>query len=234
LLAAGLGALHALSPGHGKTVMAAYLVGSSGTARHAVILGLVVTMSHTMGVLALALVTLLAADTLPPERLYPMLGLSSGAIVIGIGIWLLVSRWRALAAERAHRRDHRQGIGHGHGHGKGREYDPSRTTLSWRALFSLGLAGGLVPSASALLLLLGAIAVGRPEYGLALVVAFGAGMAVVLSGIGILMVHAAHLIERVPRLHSLSRLAPALPWVTAVLVLAAGLYLTGQALARQL
>ncbi len=233
LLAAGLGALHALSPGHGKTVMAAYLVGSRGTARHAVVLGLIVTAAHTMGVVGLALVTLLASDFLPPERLYPILGLSSGAIVIGIGVYLLAARWRAVSSARRHRLDHAHGGDHGHEHHHEHAL-PAGTTLSWGALFSLGLAGGLVPSASALLLLLGAIAIGKPAYGLALAIAFGAGMAVVLSGIGILMVRASRLVERMPRLGGLWRFNPAIPWLTAVVVLGAGIYLTTQALAQPL
>ncbi len=228
VLAAGLGALHALSPGHGKTVMAAYLVGSRGTARHAVVLGLVVTAAHTMGVVGLALVTLLASDILPPERLYPILGLSSGAIVIAIGVWLLLARWSAVTGARRHR------LEHAHGHDHDHDHLPAGTKLSWRALFSLGLAGGLVPSASALLLLLGAIAVGQPAYGVVLAIAFGAGMAVVLGGIGILMVHATKLVERVPRLGPLWRLTPAVPWLTAVVVLGAGIYLTSQALTQPL
>ena len=238
VLAAGLGALHAISPGHGKTVMAAYLVGSRGSARHAVVLGLIVTAAHTVGVVGLALVTLLASDILPPERLYPVLGLSSGAIVIGIGLYLLTARWRALTAARRHGLAHAHGDEHAHGehHGQhhGHDHIAAGSNLSWRALFSLGLAGGLVPSASALLLLLGAIAAGQPAYGLALAIAFGAGMAVVLSGIGILMVRASGFVQLVPQLGGLARFTPALPWMTAVIVLVAGIYLTGQALTQPL
>lgn len=233
-LAAGLGALHALSPGHGKTVMAAYLVGSRGTARHAVVLGLVVTAAHTTGVVGLALVTLLASDILPPERLYPILGVSSGAIVIAIGVWLLLARWSAVTGARRRRLAHAHDHHHDHDHDHGHDHLSAETKLSWRALFSLGLAGGLVPSASALLLLLGAIAVGQPAYGVVLAIAFGAGMAVVLGGIGILMVHATKLVERVPRVGPLLRLTPAVPWLTAVLVLGAGIYLTSQALTQPL
>ena len=113
LAAAGLGVLHALSPGHGKTVMAAYLVGSRGTARQAIGLGLTVTVSHTLGVLALGALSLSAAAIIPPERLYPILGVVSGAIVVVIGGWLLLrigaivvgrtlrgGRARAIARER--------------------------------------------------------------------------------------------------------------------------------------
>ncbi len=101
LAAAGLGALHAASPGHGKTVMAAYLVGSRGTTRQALGLGLTVTLSHTLGVLALGALSLFAASVIAPERLYPILGTVSGVIVIGLGAWLVLGRMRIIRRERA-------------------------------------------------------------------------------------------------------------------------------------
>jgi ABC-type nickel/cobalt efflux system permease component RcnA len=256
LIALGLGAVHALSPGHGKTVMAAYLVGSRGTARHALGLGLTVTVSHTLGVLALAAVTLLASSFLPPERLYPVLGLASGGIVVAIGGWLLLARYREWVAGRPHGRSD----GHEHTHTPGESHDndetashphehpesgahsygghehshlpPAGARLSWRGLFALGLAGGLVPSASALILLLGSIAAGRLELGVVLVVAFGAGMAVVLGGVGLALVYAGRLFERLPSSAHAARLGRALPTATAVVVLVAGLVLTGQAVTQ--
>ncbi len=235
LLAAGSGAIHAISPGHGKTVMAAYLVGSRGSARHAVALGLTVTVSHTVGVLALAVVALFAAQVIPPERLYPILGVASGATVVGIGCWLVVGRVRILRRARS-----TGDPGHelavaitpgGHGHGEIRHtHVPTRADLTWRSLFALGLAGGLVPSASALLLLLGSLAAGRAGYGLVLVVAFGAGMAVVLAGIGLALVYASRFIERWPRSSSLGRAWDMLPLAAALVVVVAGLYLTSQSL----
>jgi len=247
LIAAGLGAIHAVSPGHGKTVMAAYLVGTQGTARHAVALGLTVTASHTLGVVGLALLTLLAGDLLPPERLYPVLGLASGLIVVALGSWLLVQRVRevrktamlreAHGAGADHRHDHDRHAGdpdlHRHGGIEHSHAPEPGTRLSWRSLFALGLAGGLVPSASALILLLGAIAAGRPAYGLALAVAFGLGMAIVLSGIGLVVVRAGRIFDGMPLLGRFTRLAPALPWVSAAVVTAAGIFLTSQALVQR-
>ena len=90
LLAAALGSLHALSPGHGKTVVGAYLVGTRGTARHAAFLGLTVTITHTIGVFALGLVTLYASHYIVPERLFPVLSLVSGGIVLAIGLSLFI------------------------------------------------------------------------------------------------------------------------------------------------
>src|SRR5437870_7078170 len=81
LVAAALGALHALSPGHGKTIVGAYLVGARGTARHALFLGLVVTATHTLGVYALGLVTLTASQYIVPEQIFPWLGAASVILV---------------------------------------------------------------------------------------------------------------------------------------------------------
>jgi nickel/cobalt exporter len=272
LVAIALGAIHAISPGHGKTTMAAYLVGTRGTAKHAVGLGLTVTVSHTLGVIALAAVTLLAANVLPPERLYPVLGVASGGLVIAIGGSLLISRLRAVRAGRraaaAHTLAHAAGHEHDHDHGPDQEsghepehaaasrhgadghanpgavhshggrahshLPPAGTTLSWRSLFTLGLAGGLVPSASALILLLGSISAGRVAYGIVLVLGFGIGMAVVLGGVGLALVRASRLVERLPTGRTLGRLGGAVQLGTAGLVMVLGVFLTGQALTQVL
>jgi nickel/cobalt exporter len=259
LVAFGLGIAHALSPGHGKTIMAAYLVGSRGTARQAVGLGLSVTVAHTLGVLVLAVITLAAASTLPPERLYPILGAVSGGLVVMIGGSLLFQRLRALWSGRPHQNGHDRGHEHGteHAHGPSHEHDAAHAhshghshghdhshgaadvaqSLSWRRLFALGLSGGLVPSASALILLLGSIAAGRVAYGLVLVVTFGIGMAVVLGGVGLLLVQASRFAERLPGLTAsptFGRIWSAAQLLTAALVLGLGLVLTSQAIGQVL
>ncbi|MCI0489776.1 MAG: sulfite exporter TauE/SafE family protein [Blastocatellia bacterium] len=116
LVAAALGALHALSPGHGKTVVGAYLVGTRGTARHAAFLGLTVTITHTLGVFALGLVTLFASQYIMPERLFPILGLISGALVLAIGVGLFVSRLRAATGRSSHNHTHSHDHSHAHDH----------------------------------------------------------------------------------------------------------------------
>jgi ABC-type nickel/cobalt efflux system permease component RcnA len=264
LVAAGLGALHALSPGHGKTVMAAYLVGPRGTARQALGLGLTVTVAHTVGVLALGVITLWAGAVVPPERLYPVLGLVSGLLVLGIGFYLVLGRVRAWQAEREeasshthghgheHPEDHAHGPGHTHaqpsGHDPDREHrhedadgwhshglarhthtPPAGSDLRWRGLFALGLSGGVVPSVSALILLLGSVSLGRPAYGIVLTVAFGAGMAAVLVGVGMAFVYARGLLERLPARTRSARLASLVPTATALVVLVAGGLITIQA-----
>ena len=231
LIAALVGAGHALSPGHGKTVMAAYLVGSRGGTRHALLLGGAVTTSHTLGVLILAAVVLLAGTVLPAERLYPILTVLSGATVVVIGAVLLIGCFRR--ARRQSTADHEHSGEHVHS-GRVHRHEP-QAPLAWRGLAALGIAGGLVPSTSALILLLGAIGAGQPIYGLALSVAFGIGMATVLTGIGLAMVHGRALIGRLGLGGRRTRLAAAaVPWVTAVVVLVGGLLLTGQTLAVSL
>jgi ABC-type nickel/cobalt efflux system permease component RcnA len=129
LVAAGLGALHALEPGHGKTLVGGYLVGSRGTPRHALLLGLTVTATHTLGVYLLGLVTLVAAQYVLPERLYPVLGMLSGLLLVAVGISLARARLREAFpnGERGRRKPriqvivHHHGQGHGHVHAHGEQ-----------------------------------------------------------------------------------------------------------------
>src|SRR5262249_55974682 len=110
-------AFHALTPGHGKTIVGAYLVGSQGTARHAVFLGLVVTLTHTMGVYLLGLGTLAASAWVVPERLYPWISVLSGLLVVAVGSSLVTSRWRGALAHAHHdHHDHDHVHGHDHDH----------------------------------------------------------------------------------------------------------------------
>ncbi|MBI2773358.1 MAG: High-affinity nickel-transporter [Chloroflexi bacterium] len=221
LAAAALGALHSLTPGHGKTVMAAYLVGMRGTLRQAVALGSVVALSHTAGVLGLALAVLGASSVIAPERVYPYVSALSALIVLGIGVYL-VGR---MIGRRAHTHSHAHGHAAdaaGHDHRDGR--------VGWRALVALGVSGGLIPSASALLLLLAGLSLGRPDLGVVLIVMFGLGMGAVLVGIGLGLVGAGHLAER----HfgdrpAARRIASLLPAATAVTVLLVGIALSVQA-----
>ncbi len=233
LTAAALGGIHAASPGHGKSIMAAYIVGTSGSPVHALVLALSVAVSHTAGVLALGAVTLLASSVILPEQLYPWLTLASGLVVLTIGLGLLV---RAARGARADGHDH----GHTHGHDHTHEHGPAhghRHDLppTWRNLVALGLAGGLVPSASALVVLLSALALGRLGFGLLLIVAFGAGMAVVLTATGLLIVHAGRLIARLapeggsPLHHAVGRAVPVLSALVMTLV---GLVVLVQALGQ--
>ena len=205
LLAAGWGAMHALGPGHGKTVVAAYLVGERGTWRHAVYLGLIVTVTHTISVFALGAIAIFAASVLSADDVYYWLSVASGALVAVLGGFLLVTRLRRIyvslrvAAAQHHdvhghdHHDHEHVHSHDdHGHEHGHSHAPVRP--GWRGLVALGVSGGLVPCPTALVVMLGAIAIGRTVYGLVLVTAFSVGLAGVLTGIGLLMVYGQHLL----------------------------------------
>jgi nickel/cobalt transporter (NicO) family protein len=192
-VAAALGALHALGPGHGKALVGAYLVGSRGTPLHAVLLGATVTVTHTAGVYALGLLTLVAAKYVLPERIYPLLGAASGLFVVAIGVSLARARIRALRAHahvdvRDHRHEHGPGEGHGHAHDHGHDHVRPSEAITLRSLIALGVSGGLLPCPTALVVLLAAISFHDVPLGMALVGAFSIGLAAVLTGIGLLMV----------------------------------------------
>jgi ABC-type nickel/cobalt efflux system permease component RcnA len=223
LAAAGLGAWHALTPGHGKTLVAAWLVGTRGTAAHAVGLGLAVTVSHTLGVLALAALVLVAQQTLAPDLVARILPLVAAVGIVAIGGWMLTAELRRL------RLDRRAAVNaHGHSHA-GPNGPAGDRALTRRSLFALGLAGGIVPSASALLILLGAIAAGRAGFGIVLVVAFGLGMALVLVGVGLAVVRARGWAARIAAASRLRAMAGYVPLVASILVLGVGAWLTLQA-----
>lgn len=264
LTATALGAGHALTPGHGKTLIAAYLVGSRGTPAHAAGLGLSVALSHTLGILVLAGLVVGAQNVLPPDlviRTAPILAASS---IVAIGGWMLYAegrrRWQArktAAAEHHHEADH-HGEAHGHDHGHAHDHDHTHdhgaaeratpapgehrhgnrshthlpapgAAVSWRSLFVLGLAGGLIPSANALVILLVSIAAGRPAFGFVLVLAFGIGMAAVMGGIGLAMTIARGRLDRVSASSALGRASEWLPLAASMFVLSFGVILTIQA-----
>ena len=190
IVAMGLGALHALEPGHGKTMVAAYLVGSRGTARHAVILGLAVTVAHTAGVYLLGGITLYASRYVVPERLYPWLALASGLMIAGLGVALFRQRYSAMVRSHSQSEDHAHVAGHTHHH----HLDPDTSAIRLRSLIALGVSGGIVPCPAALVVLLSAFSMRRTGFGLLLIVAFSLGLSAVLIVIGILIVHARHLV----------------------------------------
>jgi nickel/cobalt transporter (NicO) family protein len=248
--AMALGAGHALTPGHGKTLMGAYLVGTRGTSLHAIALGLSVTVSHTLGILVLAAIVIALRGVISPETFNRIAPVASGILVLGIGTWLVVSQVRGRrrtpptdlldhhhADDHA---DHHQGHAHDdhqpaadgmHSHGGARHshLPQSGSRVSWRSLFVLGLAGGIIPSTNALIILLATIASGRPAYGLVLVIAFGLGMAVVLGGVGLGLVFARDRLDRLPSRSTLGRAASFAPVMAGVLVFGLGIYLTTQA-----
>ena len=234
-VAAVLGAAHALQPGHGKTVVAAYLVGSRGTPRHALFLGATVTATHTAGVYVLGLVTLFLSQYVVPDRLYPILEIVSGLLVVGIGVWLFGSRiFTALGLHRIehghdqHHHEHDHDHEHEHSHG-GHVHSPlPLSSPTWRSLLALGVSGGLLPCPEALMVLLITVAAHRVLFGLLLIVAFSTGLAAVLVGFGMLLVFARGLFQRV---NVSTGLVPrVLPLVSALVIVIAGVVITAQAL----
>src|ERR1700733_7315621 len=217
LIAAGLGALHALEPGHGKTIVAAYLVGTRGTSRHAVLLGLIVTAAHTAGVYLLGGITLYASRWIVPEQLYPWLGVISGLMIAGLASYLFL---RACTGEsEAH--GHQAGQSHSHWFASltrsqfvertsaaapamapattpstAGTLEPADASVPLRQLLTLGITGGMVPCPAALVVLLSALSLHRVGLGLFLIVAFSLGLAAVLIVIGLLMVYARQFMAR--------------------------------------
>ena len=251
LLAMFYGAVHALSPGHGKTMVAAYLAGTKGTARHAFALGATVTIAHTSSVFALGLVTLSLSQFVVPEHLYPWLNLVSGVMVLTVGLYAIRDRLRrwlggpVRAADVGHDHTHgdhghahgdhghadgdhgHQHEDHGHDHGGHGHSHAVPDELSWRTLIALGVSGGMIPCPSALVVLLSAIALHRLAFGMLLIVTFSFGLAAVISGIGLTVLYARRLFLRVP---SSGRVAHALPLVSACVVTSLGVVLTARAL----
>jgi ABC-type nickel/cobalt efflux system permease component RcnA len=192
-IAAGLGALHALEPGHGKTIVAAYLVGSKGTARHALLLGIIVTISHTAGVYLLGAVTLYAQKYILPDRIYPLLGVLSGILIAGMGCYLFLQRF--VGTEFAHTHSHNLSMGGGTPK-EGIRLQSGK--VSARQLLVLGITGGIVPCPAALVVLLSAVALHRTGFGLFLIVAFSIGLAAVLIAMGLVAVYAGRMMSRLP------------------------------------
>ena len=215
LLAFGFGAMHAMSPGHGKTVVGAYLVGSRGTIKHAIFLGLTVTITHTLGVFALGLITLFASNYILPEKIMPFLGFVSGLLVFFIGFSLFKDRlltalgWKSQAEhghehpdghthdEHEHNHDDHSHTHDHHSHGDGLTHTHGGSThshlppenITWKNLLALGISGGLLPCPSALVLMLSAISLGRVGYGLILTVVFSFGLAATLTAFGLIFLY---------------------------------------------
>ena len=211
-LSALLGGLHALTPGHGKTLVAAYLIGSRGTVRHAAALGGIVTLTHTASVIGVGLLALLAGHYILPDVLVPALEVCAGLLVVALGVRLLWARWRTHGGHRHHH-------DHGHYHHEDHHHLP-KGDVRLADLLAMGVSGGLVPCPEALGVMLIAIGLGRIGLGLVLIVAFSLGLAAVLITIGILLVRCKSRLDRLGKPGSAwQRL---LPLVSAVIVTVLG------------
>ena len=198
LFAFGFGAMHAMSPGHGKTVVGAYLVGSRGTVKHAIFLGLTVTITHTVSVFALGIVALFASSYILPERLMPFLSFVSGLLVFFIGLTLFKDRlfsFLGWSAGNLHHDEHDHehlpedelsgSKVQTHTHGGSTHTHAPPENISWRNLLALGVSGGLLPCPSALILMLSAISLNRIGYGIILTLVFSIGLAATLTAVGL-------------------------------------------------
>ena len=255
-IAFALGAAHALTPGHGKTIVAAYLVGSRGTLKHAAFLGAMVTFTHTVSVFLLGMATLFLFQYVVPENITRVLGAVSGLSIVAIGAWMLYKRLRGTGHTHTHdhthdhphdhdhhdHRDHSHDHPHEHGHGHDHGHDHSHMhehgphghshtpeEVSWSGLVALGASGGLVPCESALVLLLSAIALRRVGLGLVLLVSFSLGLAIVLMGIGVLVIYAKNLLPESKRTSG-NPFFRWMPVASAAVVLVLGLLMTGVSL----
>jgi len=223
LVALFWGAAHAFSPGHGKAIVAGYLVGTRGRPRDAFALGLIVTITHTAGVFALGGVTLLLSAFIVPEQLYPWLNLVSALLVVGVGLAILrwrVRTWRSGEPLGGHDHGHEHGHEHGHDH-----HHPDIGNR--RGLLGIGISAGIIPCPTALVVLLAAISLQRVGYGLVLIVAFSVGLAAAVTAIGLVAVTARRAFSRMSFDGPLIR---ALPAVSALAVLGLGIAMTVRAL----
>jgi nickel/cobalt transporter (NicO) family protein len=239
VVAFALGGAHALTPGHGKTIVAAYLVGSRGTLKHAAFLGAMVTLTHTISVFGLGLATLFLFRFIVPEKITEILGVISGLSIAIIGAWMLRGRIHGAHGhaghthphthDHTHNPHHLQDHDHHHHDGPGGHTHLPEGDISWRSLVGLAISGGLVPCESALVLLLSAISIGRAAFGLLLLLSFSLGLAGVLMGIGVMVLYAKRLLPQ--RAHVGS--GPFMRWApvaSAVVVLVLGVIMTSVSL----
>ncbi|MFI6737494.1 hypothetical protein ACIBI9_31605 [Nonomuraea sp. NPDC050451] len=223
LVALVTGAAHACAPGHGKTLTAGYLVGGNGRIRDAILLGGVVAAMHTVSVAVLAVGWWLAVDSVPSLGVVTRwLQLVASLVVVGVGLFLLVRHLHSHRATHGHGHGHGHGRGHGHGHGHGHV----ASLLTWRGIVTMGVSGGLLPSPSAFLLLLAGLVTGKALLALAMVAAFGVGMAATLAGAGILVLRGRDALMRATTSARLRAWTRSLPLAAAALVTAGGLTAT--------
>lgn len=205
--AVAVGALHALAPGHGKTMAAAYLAGTGSRVRQAVSIGAAVAAMHTASVLVLGGALIVAQRSFPAERLYPWMGMAAGLAGVAVGAGLLIRRLRR-PVPAGHRHDH--------------------PPISRRGLVALALSGGLLPSPTAVVVLLGASSLGRPALGVGMVTAFGIGLAAALTAVGVLAIGARTALRR----RISPRVTAAAPVAGAGVIVAMGAALAVRAVAQ--
>lgn len=230
LLSFVIGAVHALTPGHGKALVAAYLIGQQGTVSHAIVLGLVVTLTHT-GIVILVAIGLLFADQHTRDWVQAGLGLASGLLIVSLGFWLLLNRLAGRAdhihigGSHPHHHHHHP---HDHTHAdhdhdeQGRVIPKPRDRVTWWNLIALGVSGGIVPCWDAVAMLVLAVGMNLLALALPMLLAFSAGLAAVLIALGIAVVKVRSLAQSS---WGEGRVIRALPLLSAILIIALGFWL---------
>ena len=252
LIAILLGSMHALSPGHGKTVVAAYLVGTQGLPIHAVALGLIVSITHTGTVFTLGLLALIAAQNLVLLEIFPVLELLSGLLILILGLILVINRWRYFQSQKHKQKKEdsdikvkrvqngkqailinqpirEEGPSHSHDPKKfgvipKRRFDTDEANaIQWRSLIALGISSGLIPCPNAIAILLISVAVNQILFGLSMIAAFSLGMALTLIVIGLLIMQGKRLFQRLQWFDQVAKYAPLM---SAIILVGIGSVLT--------
>ncbi|UCE06457.1 MAG: sulfite exporter TauE/SafE family protein [bacterium] len=227
-----LGAIHSLGPGHGKSLMAAYLIGSTGRIRDAVILALTITVSHVFSVIIVGILALWLMDFFFPEKISKWLGLFSGAAIFAIGIWLLITRYKVFRnkamgnnflSKNVHEHNHSSPEkSHSHSrtgtHDHYYHYNPNFSIWS---NIALGISGGIVPCPKAIVILLLAISLHKITLGISIIVVFSLGISLVLVSLGIILVKAGHLLKG----RFVDKRLQFIPIIGALVVIGLGIFL---------
>lgn len=225
LLTLVLGAMHGASPGHGKTLVVATLLGSRGNIGRVLMLAVMVAVTHTAGVLLLAVVVLTANDALLPQVVTPFITLAASLLVVVFGMDL-TRRARGL---RSQPHDH----AHDHDHDHDHPHAAPSLELTRGYTLSVGLVGGLVPNGTALVVLMTAIAFRELFVGVLLVATFGLGIAAALVAVGVAAIIVRRRGGKLGEGHGrVSRALALAPLASGLAVVAVGLYLTVQAASR--
>jgi len=204
-----LGILHGLEPGHGKTVVAAYLIGSRGKIIDAIILGMIVTFTHTISVIILGLVCGLLGTNNISSSLEYSLRLICGGLVITIGIWMMISR-NKYNSRHLHSSEYTH---------EGQKLDKRKGTYQ---VISLGISGGILPCPAAITILLIAIGSGHLTQGLVLVLLFSSGLAIILISIGIIVCKAKSFVERYTNSNITTT---TIPFFSSLLIIILGIFI---------
>ena len=222
-----LGIMHAVEPGHGKTVVAAYLVGTKGRNVDALTLGLVVTFTHTFSIIILAVIALYTSKFYSEEVIHSYLGIVSSLIILGLGLWMLKTRWAVLrGTSKPHDHNHffhsHDNGDHTHDHTDHHHHaDESNKAPELRSLILLGISGGIIPCPAGIAILLAAVSTGNTGKGIGLVLVFSIGLAIALVGIGLIIINSVKIGQK---FLNTKKFAPMAAFLSAVIITLVGIF----------